>query len=265
MKINLSKLRSIFVMTLLYVLWIIMTPFALIVMLLDPIKQRPLQPLIRLWGKASIFIMGLPVKVSGLENLKGLKQAVLVINHTSAVDIPLVLGYLPLRIGFLAKKQVVYIPLIGQILLLLGHILVDRSDPRKALKSIDRCISAYRRGISIALFPEGTRTRDGKVQPFKAGSLRIPARAEATVLPISIYGGHKVMRKNDLTIYKHPVYMHIGAPIESTGISKDKYKDYVANLEEVVRNNTEDLRRQVELDFPELSEDDRQVAESAGS
>lgn len=252
-----AKLRTILIMTALYIIWILMVPPALILLLLDPFKQRLVQPMVRAWGKVSLFMLRLPVKITGLENLKGLERSVLVCNHTSAVDIPLILGNVPRRIGFLAKKQVVYIPVIGQILLLLGHVLVDRSNPRQALKSIKRCTRAINKGISVALFPEGTRTTDGQVQPFKAGSLRIPVNAEAPVIPISIYGGHKVMRKNELTFRKHPLYMHIGRPISSKGITKDKFRGFVDSIQQAVQANVDDLRKQVMLDFPQLTEDDK--------
>lgn len=256
MNITWPKIRTVFLLLFLYLVWIILILLALPLILIDPIKQRLLQPLVHFWGKSSLKIMGIPVKVSGMENLEELDKAVLVINHTSAVDIPLILGYLPLRVGFLAKKQVMYIPLIGQIFLLMGHVVIDRSNARKALKSIKRCIKAYNRGISIALFPEGTRTPDGRVQPFKAGSLRIPVEAEAQVVPVSIYGGHRVMRKNDLTMHKHPVYLHVGKPISAEGVTKKEFRSFVEKLEERVRTNTEQLRKQMLADYPELSGDD---------
>jgi 1-acyl-sn-glycerol-3-phosphate acyltransferase len=182
-----------------------------------------------------MWLCFIPITVRGVENIKGLRSAVFVSNHQSMLDIFMMIGYIPRNAGFLAKKQVIWVPIIGWLLILFGHIRVDRSNPRESLKSVQRCIKAIRSGWSIFIFPEGTRTDDGSIRSFKSGSLKIPLRTGAPVVPVTLAGAYKVMRKKTMAVKPSPIVMHIGEPIPTEELEVKDFKAFVASVERKIR------------------------------
>jgi 1-acyl-sn-glycerol-3-phosphate acyltransferase len=230
-------------------LTLVMIPPGLIILALDPVKQRLVTPMVVFWARTIIKLCFIPITVEGRENLKGTGSAVFVTNHQSLMDIFLLLAYPGRRIGYLAKKQTLWIPVIGLLMLILGHIFVDRSNPRSSLRSIQKCIGAVRRGRSIAIFPEGTRTLDGDMLPFKSGSMKIPLRTGAPVVPVTICGTFNVMPKNTFGVRPRPIYLHFGKPIETAGIDKSNFREFVARMERTIR----ETKRDIELRHPEVA------------
>lgn len=226
------------------ILTIILIPPGLIALALDPFKQRLAQPMVQFWASTIMRFCFIEVRIIGVERLKGAKSVVFAANHQSLMDIFLLLGFLNKRVGFLAKKQTLWIPVIGILMMMLGHIFVDRSNPRKSLKSVKKCIKAVEAGRSIAIFPEGTRTRDGQMQQFKSGSLRIPVRTGVPVVPVTICGTFNVMPRDTFGVKPHPVVMHVGEPISTEGIERADFRPFVARVESVIRATKEELERQ---------------------
>lgn len=220
---------------------IIIVPFGIIAFLLDPIKQRLVQPMIRFWARMVLLFTFNKVTVLGLENIKGLKSAVFAGNHQSMLDIFLYLGNIPINGGFLAKKQILYIPVIGFLAVIFGHIVIDRSNPKKSLESVQRCIKAVKKGWSIYIFPEGTRTNEGEISPFKSGSLKIPMRTEAPVVPVAVAGVYKVLKKKQLRINRGHMVISFGKPMDTKGLEVKDFKPFVNNLEEQVRQCSKEL------------------------
>lgn len=227
--------RTIVAWSLGITLTLILIPIGLLAFLLDPIKQRLVQPIIRFWGRSIMRFCFIPVIVTGRENALKVPAAVFVSNHHSMLDIFTLLGYIPHNSGFLAKKQVIWVPIIGWLLLIFGHVRVDRSNPRRSLESVQRCIKAIKSGWSIIIFPEGTRTGDGSISPFKSGSLKIPLRTGAPVVPVTIAGAYKVMRKKTFAVHKYPVVVHIGEPVSTEGLDVKDFKPFVQSIENQIR------------------------------
>lgn len=217
-----------------------------IAFLLDPIRQRLVQPMIRFWGRGIIRLCCVPVTVTGLENIRDIRSAVFVGNHQSMLDIFLYLGFIPRNGAFLAKKQVIWVPIIGWLLLIFGHIRIDRSNPKESLASVQRCIKAIDTGWSIFIFPEGTRTDAGEIKPFKSGSMKIPLRTGAPVVPITIQGAFRVMRKQTFAVHRHPIVMHIGEPIPAAGLDVKDFKPFVQQVEDKIRQTSERLLAELE-------------------
>ena len=213
----------------------IMVVPGIIAFLLDPVKQRLVQPMIRFWARGMLFLSLNKITVIGLENIKGLRAGVFAGNHQSMVDIFLYLGNIPVNGGFLAKKQIIFIPVIGQLAVLFGHIVIDRSNPKKSLASVQRCIKAVDKGWSIFIYPEGTRTDDGSISSFKSGSLRIPMKTEAPVVPVTVSGVHKVLKKHTLRINKGHMVISFGKPMETKGLDVKDFKPFVKKLEDQVK------------------------------
>lgn len=221
----------------------------LIVLAIDPFKQRLVTPMVRFWARSITRLCFLPVRIEGLERLEGVGSAVFVANHQSMMDVFLALGFIPRRLNFLAKKQTLWIPLIGQLMLMLGHIPVDRANPRKSLRSVQKCIEAVDDDRSILIFPEGTRTGDGEMLPFKSGSLRIPLRTGAPIVPVTILGTFNVMPKKSFAVNPYPVMLHIGEPIDTAGLEQKQWKSFIGGLEDSIRATKDRL----EAEHPECA------------
>lgn len=128
----------------------------------------------------------LNVSIEGKENITEDKYMI-VANHQSYLDVPLIAGFVDESVYFIAKEELKKLPLFGKGITLLG-LFIDREDPRKAVVSIRKIIEMIKSGKRVLLFPEGTRSTDGNLLPFKKGTMRIPMMAKAKILPIAIIG-----------------------------------------------------------------------------
>lgn len=227
----------------------VLIPIAFVAFVLDPIRQRLVQPIVRFWGWSIMHFAFVPITVLGAENTRKVKSAVFVSNHQSMMDIFLMLGFASHNIGFLAKKQVIWIPIIGWLMLLLGHIRVDRSNPRRSLESVQRCIKAIENGWSICIFPEGTRSDDGEIKTFKSGSLKIPLRTGAPVIPVTIAGNFQIMKKKTFAVHKNPVVIHFGEPISTEDLEVKNFKSFVKDMEDRIRKKAGWIARE----YPETA------------
>jgi 1-acyl-sn-glycerol-3-phosphate acyltransferase len=141
----------------------------------------------RVWARTLLRFWGVDVLVSGAHNVpRG--PAVFAANHTSILDIPLLFGYLPADFRIVHKRSLYVVPVIGLYLYVAGHIGIDRANPFRARRSLSRAAGRIARGESVVLFPEGTRSRDGTVRPFKKGSFVIALEAGVPVVPVSLAG-----------------------------------------------------------------------------
>jgi len=186
----------------------------------------------RLWGKIQLRTTGSRVTVQGLEYLDPRKSYILVSNHQSFFDIFSLLGYLPLQFRWIAKAELFRIPLLGWAMSRTGYIRIERGSPKKAYRSMIAAAEKVRNGVSVLIFPEGTRSPDGNLQPFKKGVFLIALKSQAPILPIAIRGTRDNMRKNDWRSYPGHVEIRIFPSIETAGFSTDKE----AELSEQVRN-----------------------------
>ena len=165
------------------------------------------------WSRLLAFISGVPVKVQGLEHLKKDEPVVIVSNHQGAADILILLAYLPVYFRFIIKKELYKIPFFGWYLKKAGYISVDRGVGEKAHRMFSEAQEALRSGDSILIFPEGTRSRDGKLQPFKRGSLLLAFKAKVSVVPVAISGSFHILPAKSIFYNLVPVSLKIGKPI----------------------------------------------------
>jgi len=145
----------------------------------------------RLWARFGLALNNTPVELRGAEHLPD-GPFILMSNHQSNFDILTLIATIPRRIYWIAKKELFDIPLFGPSMRRGGYIPLDRSDGRKALKSMDNAAAIIRQGSSVVMFPEGTRSRDGQLLPFKRGGFMLAVRAGVPVIPATINGSGKV-------------------------------------------------------------------------
>jgi len=186
----------------------------------------------RLWGKIPLRTTGTKVSVQGRENIDPQKSYILVSNHQSTFDIFALLGYLPIQFRWIAKAELFRLPFLGWAMSRIGYIPIERGSPKKAYRSMLQAAEKVKEGVSVIIFPEGTRSPDGNLQPFKKGVFLIALKSQAPILPIAIRGTGKIMPKGDWRIYPGNVQIIVGPPIETAGVPPEKEGE----LSERVRN-----------------------------
>jgi len=166
----------------------------------------------RTWSWLILATTGVEVRVEGLERIEAGHTYVFVANHQSIYDIPVLFASLPFQLRIIAKASLGRFPFLGAHLRRTGHLLVNRSAPdRAAVFAWADALTA--RGLSLIVFPEGTRSRDGRVGPFKGGSFYPAMQAGLSVVPLSIVGSRHVMRKGELTTRPARVTLVVHPPI----------------------------------------------------
>jgi 1-acyl-sn-glycerol-3-phosphate acyltransferase len=172
----------------------------------------------RVWARSLLAITGVKVKVEGLENLTPGASYVFASNHLSYMDTPVILTHIPADFRFMAKDGLFKIPLLGTHLSQAGHIPVPREDPRAAVKTMTLAADSIRtRHISLLIFPEGGRSDDGILQPFKDGASYIAIKAGVPVVPLAISGTREVLAMHSSTFHRGKVILRIGDPIPTEG------------------------------------------------
>lgn len=158
------------------------------------------------------------VRSEGLEHLRGLGPCVFVANHQSWFDIPALVVVLPGSIRFLAKKELGRVPLFGRALRAAGHIEIDRHDLGSAVEAYRGAAEEIRMGLSAMVFAEGTRSRDGRLLPFKKGPFVLAIVARVPVVPVYVEGGREVLPRGSLRPRPGVLTVHVGEPIPTIGL-----------------------------------------------
>jgi 1-acyl-sn-glycerol-3-phosphate acyltransferase len=171
------------------------------------------------YGRHVAWLWDLPQEVRGWEALPkairdGRQPVVFIANHASALD-PLMLGInLPTHFLFMPKREMVYVPVLGWVTWLWGCIFIDRHDHARALASMELAAARIRGGESILTFPEGTRTRDGRLLPFKKGAFHLARQARVPVIPLGLRGTFELMPRGTWRIQPGPFVLNVGQPLE---------------------------------------------------
>jgi 1-acyl-sn-glycerol-3-phosphate acyltransferase len=178
----------------------------------------------RAWARALLWASGVHVNLEGLERIDPSRSYVFISNHLSYMDTPVVLAHIPVQFRFLAKRGLFQIPFLGQHLSRAGHIPVSREDPRASVKTMQ--IAAERiqqKKISLLIFPEGGRSRNGILQPFKEGGAYIAIRAGVQVVPVAIIGTREVLPFGSGIVRPGSVTLRILKPIDTAQLTlKDR-------------------------------------------
>jgi len=178
-------------------------------------KGNILHGIERLWAKIFLFSAGIDVYLSGQENLST-GPYVLMCNHQSALDIFVLLASLPFSFRFVAKSGLFKIPFMGWAMKCVGHISIDRENLRNSKKAFEEAKMKIKKGLNVLIFPEGTRSENGTLLPFKRGAFHILGLVKVPVVPLAVYGSSLLMPKGKvLPLSKGNVRIEIGKPINS--------------------------------------------------
>ncbi len=177
-------------------------------------------------AKTALRLAGVRLEVIGAENIPVGTAAVFMPNHQSNCDPPAVASILP-PVLIMAKKEFFRLPILGTGMRMRGFVPVDRANRERAFAAVDSAVAALKSGHSFLVFPEGTRSKIGRLQAFKRGVFVMAIKAGVPIVPISVSGANKIMRRGDFRIHPGPVRITIHNPIPTAGYS-------IANRAEVV-------------------------------
>jgi 1-acyl-sn-glycerol-3-phosphate acyltransferase len=192
----------------------------------------------RTWSWLILATTGVKVDVEGLDRIQPGHTYVFVANHQSIYDIPIVFWSLPYQIRIISKESIGRLPFLGWHLRRTGHMLVDRSRPERT-KIFGWAARLIANGLSLVVFPEGTRSRDGRVGRFKGGSFYIALEAGLPIVPLSIVGSRHVMLKGCLATRPGEVRLVVHAPIDTTGLSGKDAKAFGERVRQIIAPDAE--------------------------
>ena len=196
----------------------------------------------RLWGRLILLASGVKVRVRGLERVQGKGPFIFMSNHLSAYDIFSLLAYLPFQFRWLAKAELFRIPILGWAMRAAGYIPIDRSNPRRALRSMEEAAKRIREGVSVVVFPEGTRSRDGKLGPFRKGGFSLAIKAKVPVVPTAIKGTFEIMPPQSKRIMRRgTVYIVLGEPIETEGLTMRDRDELMTRVREGIEKGLREV------------------------
>jgi 1-acyl-sn-glycerol-3-phosphate acyltransferase len=184
----------------------------------------------RFWCKLIARTALAPIRVHGLENIDPETSYVFLSSHQSYMDIPAMLGYLPVQLRIAAKKSLFKIPFMGWHLSRAGHIPIDRSSTENAIASMQRAATYLRDGICVFIFPEGTRSRDGVLHSFKKGGFKLAIQAQVPIVPVTILGSRQVLPADTIVCRPGPIEMFVDPPIPTDDLSEDDLESLMRNV-----------------------------------
>lgn len=191
------------------------------------------------WSRSILWASRVKVSVKNLSNIDPEETYIYMSNHQSNFDIPVLLAHLPVQFRWLAKAELYRIPVFGFAMKRAGYISIDRSDRRSAIQSLRRAAGIIRGGVSVMIFPEGTRSRDGNIQDFKKGGFILALDAGVPIVPVIIHGTWPIMQKKSWTIKPGHVVLEIGKPIQTSDYSRKTKDVLVARVHQEIRTSFE--------------------------
>lgn len=178
-------------------------------------------------------LVGVRVRVEGIENIP-VGVCIFAANHISAIDPLAFIPAVPRRVAILVKKELFGIPFLGPAMRLADFVAVDRADRESAAGSVDLAVEHLKQGTRFAIYPEGTRSTDGRLRAFKKGAFLMAIQAGVPVVPVSIAGAQKIMRKGELAIHAGDVVVRFGAPVNATEYSLEARADLLDRVHSLV-------------------------------
>ena len=182
------------------------------------------------WSRFVCAISLCPVKVIGREKLASKQSYIFVANHQGVFDIFLIYGYLGIPIKWIMKQSLRNIPLVGRACEKAGFIFVDSSSPVAASKTIREAEQRLKNGASIAIFPEGSRTRTGQMNKFKKGAFQVAIDMKLPVVPVTINGSYQVMPRTAFLLRPHRMELIIHDPIETQSLVSEDIRETAVHI-----------------------------------
>ena len=202
------------------------------------VRPAAVQALSRVWSRLLLRLFRVDVRTEGQEHVpRG--PAVYAANHSSSLDILVVLGHLNADVRIIYKKSLSFVPLLGWSIAVSGHIPIDRSNPFRAHRSLQRAAERIRGGTSVLVFPEGTRSPDGSVRHFKRGSFSLALDAGVPVVPVSLADVKTLVPRGLTSLKPGTITLRVHPAIAVSGRSKDDAEALAEETRRVVARGCE--------------------------
>ena len=202
-------------------------------------EENNIHRLARIWARYLLLLTSVRVQVIGVDNIQKGKPQIFMVNHHSVFDIFVLLAQIPSQFRWIIKRELFKVPIFGKVLRVAGYIEVDRQHHEKALKSLELAAAKIRDGKSVMTFPEGTRSAEGAIRPFKQGIFYLALQSGVPIIPISIIGTGDIMPKNSLQIIPKDVLMIIDRPVEVSGYQVDTRQELISRVRDIIIDNYE--------------------------
>lgn len=186
-----------------------------------------------IWSRTVCTVLLLPVRRTGMENIEKGKPYIIVSNHQSALDVFLLYGYLGVKFKWMMKKEIEKIPLVGAACRRAGFIYIDRSSIGSGKGSIEAAEETLSRGMSMIIFPEGTRTGDGRMSRFKKGAFLLAVELGMPLLPVTINGAYRAMSRKAWHVTWHPMSITVHKPIEVERVGASDESELNASIRQL--------------------------------
>jgi len=222
-----ARLRALLLLSFWFGSIAFIAPFVIALFLLTKRENAIYNP-VRLFIRAGLFMVGVKVEVTGLDRLDPARTYLFAPNHQSFIEVPLLVTYLGRNPAYLAKKELFKYPIFGYGIGLIGVVPVDRSNSKNAVASAQLAAENLRRGKDYIVYTEGTRSRDGRLLPFKKGAFVMAMEAGAPIVPITISGCTAVMPKGEVKVYPATVRITVHDPIETKSYSRESLPELMA-------------------------------------
>jgi 1-acyl-sn-glycerol-3-phosphate acyltransferase len=203
------------------------------------------------WGRLIVVASRTPIEIEGIENIPRV-PCVYMSNHQSYFDVISLAGYLPVPIRFVGKKSLSYIPVLGQVLWLTGHVIIDRADRKQAFSELDKAAEKIRSGTNILIFPEGTRSPDHRLGTFKKGGFVLTIKAGVPIVPVSITGTLPMMPKGSFRFNRTRVKIKIGNPIPSSEYTLEQKEKLMERVRRAILENFDENSEEAKANKDEI-------------
>lgn len=190
------------------------------------------------WSRAILKICGIRLKVQGLDRLDPNRPYVFIANHQSYIDIPVLIQALPsFQLRWIAKKELLWVPLFGWAMWSAKHIIVDRSNLSSAKASLKKAEQRIKAGVSVVIFPEGTRGSNGELLPFKRGGFVLAIKTQTPIAPVTVGGSGAILPRGDWRIKKGEIKVTVSEPVEVDRYQIGKAKELLTRVREQVESH----------------------------
>jgi len=221
-------IRTVLSMGFLVIAMILLVPIGLIAgfLYILGLKKPMRQVMYRLaqgWARSIVFVSGCTATITGRENIPKKGGVCFVSNHDGYFDIILLLAYCGRPFGFVAKKELVFVPFLNIWIFMLGGLFIDRGNVRKAIRTINNGVKRIKDGGGMLIFPEGHRSKGRGLLPFLPGALKLATMAESPIVPVAIAGSYNLYERN-YRVVSVPVKIAFKEPIDTASLPPEDRK-----------------------------------------
>jgi 1-acyl-sn-glycerol-3-phosphate acyltransferase len=239
----LFKIRSILVVTMAIIVTAFVSCAVVIINIFFP-SGILIRKIARFWAKTLLYISRIRVEVIGMENVSTEKPQIFMANHQGDFDILIFLAHIPVDFLWTVKKELFRVPVFGRALRKAGYIEIDRQNHENAMKGLEETEVEISKGISIATFPEGTRSEDGRILPFKQGMFYLAIQTGVPIVPVTIIGSNKILPKGSLKVSPGKIIMAIDKPVEAGNYTIESRNALIKKVQKIISANHEKYRRE---------------------